>query len=252
MNEASNIDPISITVRGARVIYAGDVLFESLDLTLPAGSWTTLLGPSGVGKTTLLRQIAGLGPPDATADIQTGTGAGLAGRVALMAQQDLLLPWRTVRDNVALGARLRGEPLDDGRIGDLLDSVGLADRATAFPSTLSGGERQRAALARTLYEDRPVVLMDEPFSALDALTRHRIQDLAARLLTDRTVLLITHDPMEALRVSDRIAVMVGRPARLEEARVPGGSPPRGLDAAGMTELQADLIARLTENGRRAA
>ncbi len=143
-----------------------------------------------------------------------------------MAQTDLLLPWLNVLDNVLLGSRLRGERPDRQRALELLARVGLADAALARPETLSGGMRQRAALARTLMEDRPVVLMDEPFSGLDALTRLRLQALAAELLAGRTVLLITHDPLEALRLGDQVLVMNGRPATLHILPDLPGIPPR--------------------------
>ena len=120
------------------------------------------------------------------ADMQAqADGQPIQGRLAWMGQKDLLYPWLSVRDNVALGARLRGEKVDRDRVAALLEQVELSSCADARPATLSGGMRQRAALARTLYEDRPIVLMDEPFSALDTLTRTRIQTLAATLLASR-------------------------------------------------------------------
>ncbi|MCX8102740.1 MAG: ATP-binding cassette domain-containing protein, partial [Geminicoccaceae bacterium] len=123
------------------------------------------------------------------------------------------------------GARLRGERADVARADALIASVGLSGRETAWPSELSGGMRQRAALARTLMEQRPVVLMDEPFSAVDAPTRHRLQDLAARLLAGRTVLLVTHDPLEAMRLAHHVVMLRGAPATAEEIRVPAAPPP---------------------------
>ena len=148
-----------------------------------------------------------------------------APRLAWMGQQDNLLPWLTVLGNVGLGARLRGEPLDRDRAEALLARVGLIPQRDQRPATLSGGQRQRAALARTLMEDRPVVLMDEPFSALDAITRARLQVLAAQLLAGRTVLLVTHDPLEALRLGHRIHVMAGQPARIEPPNSATGIAP---------------------------
>jgi putative hydroxymethylpyrimidine transport system ATP-binding protein len=161
-----------------------------------------------------------------------------------MGQTDGLLPWLTVLDNVTLGARLRGQRPDLDRAGDLLQAVALEDRAGDRPAVLSGGQRQRVALARTLMEDRPLVLMDEPFSALDAITRARLQELAARLLAGRTVLLVTHDPLEALRLGHRIHVMAGLPARIEPAIVPAGMPPRDLADPDLLTLQAELLRRL--------
>jgi len=220
-----------VHIRNARVAFASTTLFDGLELELPRGKWTCLLGPSGIGKSTLLRLLAGLAPPDATAAIGADDGRPIAGRVAWMAQPDLLCPWLDVLANVTLGARLRGQRADKDRAVALLDAVGLADKKTAMPGTLSGGQRQRAALARTLMEDRPLVLMDEPFGALDAITRWRLQELAGELLKDRTVLLVTHDPREALRLGDAVRVLAGTPARLGAALQPRGMSSDALLAA---------------------
>ena len=207
-----------------------------------------MLGPSGVGKSSLLRLIAGLGPSSAGSIVECGDGRPLSGRVAYMAQQDLLFPWLDVLRNVALGPRLRGEPFTKDlrqRALGLLERVGLQGRAGDLPATLSGGMRQRVALARTLMDNRPVVLMDEPFSALDAITKVRLQGLFAELLRGRTVLLVTHDPLEALRLGHRVYVMAGRPARLGEPLDPAGAPPRDVHDSGVLGLQADLLDRLS-------
>lgn len=217
---------LTVSLRAARLVYGGLVLFDNLNLELPSGGFTCLLGPSGIGKSSLLRLLAGLTPPGVSGELRGGDGLPLTGRVAYMAQQDLLLPWLNVLHNVTLGSRLRGERAHRHRALDLLARVGLADVALARPETLSGGMRQRVALARTLMEDRPVVLMDEPFSGLDALTRLRLQTLAAELLADRTVLLVTHDPLEALRLGKQILIMNGRPATLLHLPDLPGHPPR--------------------------
>ena len=150
----------------------GTCLFAPIDMTLPAGEWTCVLGRSGVGKSTILRLIAGVRcAGDFQGEITASDGLPLVGRVSVMAQSDLLLPWLSVLENTVLGARLRGEVPDLQRAGNLLERVGLARHAGKKPDSLSGGMRQRTALARTLMEDRPVVLLDEPFSALDAGTR---------------------------------------------------------------------------------
>lgn len=245
------VAPLGVQLGAAHVAWDHRVLFDGLDVELPAGRWTCLLGPSGVGKSMLLRLILGLdgGTAGNSGRVTCSDGEPLAGRAAFMAQDDLLYPWLTVLDNVTLGPRLRHQPLNGqtrDRARALLDDVGLSEQAEALPATLSGGMRQRAALARTLLEDRPVVLMDEPFSALDAITRVRLQDLAAKMLSGRTVLLVTHDPLEALRLGDAIHVMSGRPAKLDHALVPPGDPPRRVDDREILALQGELLRRLAE------
>ncbi len=218
-------------------------LFRNLDVTVGAGEWTCLLGVSGVGKSTILRLIAGL-ETGAVFDgsIETSDGASLDGRVAYMAQQDLLLPWATVLENVCLGARLRGERVDHARAKALIEDVGLTAHVAKKPHALSGGQRQRAALARTLMEGGQVILLDEPFSALDARTRADMQELAFRLLGGRTVLLVTHDPAEAARLGHRIVIMTE--AGVATVAPPALAPPRPLDDAGYLAAQAALLQRL--------
>lgn len=247
----ASADPPAIHLQAAALTYGGTALFQSLDLTLPAGQTTCLLGPSGVGKSSLLRLIAGLAD-GADGVVLDERGKPLDGRIAYMAQQDLLLPWLPLLANVLLGARLRGEARDPKlleRARALVDEVGLATHSDKRPAELSGGMRQRAALARTLLEDRPVVLMDEPFAALDAITRYELQALSARLLQGRTVLLVTHDPLEALRLGHRVQVMAGRPATLDSPLEPSGAPPRPLDDPALLGLQSELLNRLA-NARR--
>ena len=233
-----------IHLHDGRVAFNGDDIFHDLDLTLPANSFTCLLGPSGVGKSTLLRYLAGLVDGDANGDITCSDAKPLSGRVAYMAQQDLLLPWRTVRQNVVLGAVLRNQRPDLDRADALINDVGLSDAAHLRPAELSGGMKQRAALARTLMEDRPVVLMDEPFSALDPLNRMRLQDLAARVLRGKTVLLVTHDPLEALRIGDRVHVLRGAPATLADVIIPDGKIPRDVTDPDILRHQAELLRQL--------
>jgi len=221
----------------------GGALFGPLRLDVPGGAWTCLLGRSGVGKSTMLRLLAGLDTGVAfSGTVGAGDGTPLAGRVAWMAQDDLLLPWRDVAGNVGLGARLRGAFVDDARLRATIARVGLAEHAGKRPGELSGGQRQRAALARTLMEDRPVVLLDEPFSALDAALRAEMQDLAAEVLEGRTVLIVTHDPGEAVRLGHHVHVLTG--TGLERVDLPAGAPPRPVDDAHVLAAQAHLLARL--------
>lgn len=236
---------VGVTLRVRRLAYDGQILFKDLVARLPAGRFAALLGPSGVGKSTLLRLIAGLGPEDADADALTDAGDPAAPLASFMGQQDLLLPWLSALENVALGARLRGDPMAPARAraAELLEAVGLGDAGHMKPATLSGGMRQRAAIARTLAEDRPIVLMDEPFSQLDAITRHGLQDLAARMLAGRTVCMVTHDPAEALRLGDVIWTLKGSPARLEAQTPPADRPPRPLSAE-LAAAEARLLQAL--------
>ncbi|CAM3737937.1 ABC transporter ATP-binding protein [Parendozoicomonas haliclonae] len=235
----------------------GDLqVFQQLDLSLKAGQWTCLLGGSGVGKTTLLRMVAGLvDQSDIRVEgrVTCDDGQPLAGRIAWMSQQDSLLPWATVLDNITIGERLRtrkflrrsrlsSEALD--RAHHMLELVGLDEKARVLPQNLSGGQRQRVALARTLFEDRPVVLMDEPFGALDAITRLNLQDMACDLLAGKTVMLITHDPLEALRLGHAVYHLRGHPAQLTDAITPPGKIPRSLDNAELMTLQGVLLDRL--------
>lgn len=237
----------TLHIHKASLSLGGREIFRNLHLTVPGGRFTALLGPSGVGKTSLLRLFAGLAPLTGATDVTADDGLPLPGRIAWMGQQDLLLPWATVLDNVLLGRRLRGQARDESaraRAMALLERVGLAERAGDRPAALSGGQRQRVALARTLFEDRPIVLMDEPFSALDVLTRLRLGDMAASLLAGRTVLMVTHDPMEALRLADIVQIITGTPAELAAPLHPPGPAPRAADAEPLLRMQATLLARL--------
>jgi putative hydroxymethylpyrimidine transport system ATP-binding protein len=207
---------------------------------LDAGRWTCLLGGSGVGKTTVLRLLADLPTGAAFYGKITATdGADVGARIAYMAQDDLLLPWATVEQNITLGARLRGQKADATRLSRLLDRCGLQAHRGKRPAELSGGQRQRVALARTLMEDKPIILLDEPFSALDAQTRAAMQDLAVELLAGRTVLVVTHDPGEAARLGHAIHVMT--PAGLMSVEPPDTTVPRAVEALETLTCQSDLL-----------
>ena len=236
----------SVHLSGAAML-EGRPLFGQLDLTMGAQSWTCLLGSSGVGKTTILRLIAGL---DTAAvfdgQIKASDSQPLAGRIAYMAQTDLLLPWASVMDNVCLGAHLRGDSADKAKAEAIIVRVGLAAHKQKKPATLSGGQRQRAALARTLMEDRPIVLLDEPFSALDSRTRSEMQELAAEMLTGRTILLVTHDPGEAARLGHAIYIM--SPQGLETTASLPPPLPRSFADKDVLALQSTLLEQLRSAG----
>jgi putative hydroxymethylpyrimidine transport system ATP-binding protein len=233
-----------VRIEGLTLRYGARVIFENLNLAVEGGEFVVLLGRSGVGKTSLLKIVAGLAKPSAGRVVATD-GGELAHRIAYMGQQDLLYPWLNVVENVMLGSRLRREQPSHERALTLLGRVGLADRARALPGELSAGMRQRAAIARTLYEDRPIVLMDEPFSALDTITRARVQDLAAELLEGRTSLLITHDPLEACRLGHHLFVLSGHPARIGLPISIHGKIPRALDDEALLHTQGRLMRMLT-------
>ncbi len=209
------LEDISVSFASA----AGPVeALRGLTLDIPAGSLTVVIGPNGCGKSTLLRVIAGLVPPT-TGRVQVGSETTSPragdGRVGLAFQQPRLVPWLSTLDNVALPLSLAGVPAAERRERALagLQRVGLSDAAGLRPAQLSGGMAQRAGLARALITDPPALLLDEPFSALDALTREGFDGELQRLWMDRprTVVLVTHSVSEAVRMADRIVVLTARP-----------------------------------------
>ena len=220
-----------LEIKSASLYYADELIFEKLSFHLPQGQWLALLGASGVGKTTLLRLIAGLHQKRPQAKTQVSGEVLWQGsrhfKVAYMAQQDGLVPWRTVLDNVLLPFDLEGLVRPYEQAKDLLKQVGLDSVMHFYPDSLSGGMRQRVALVRTLLQDAPLILMDEPFSALDAMTRLEMQDLAYQLLREagKTVVMVTHDPQEALRLADEVQVLSGRPVEIQPFTENLRSPP---------------------------
>ncbi|NOC83052.1 ATP-binding cassette domain-containing protein [Ruegeria sp. HKCCD6428] len=190
---------------------------SELSVDFRSGKTTALVGPSGCGKSTVLRMIAGLETPDTghiTIGRETPKQVARRGGLAMAFQDASLLPWRTVRSNIALGAELARKPVD--RVDDLINLVGLDGFAEHRPAELSGGMRQRAAIARSLISEPEVLLLDEPFGAVDAITRRRLNQELPPLWRERqtTTLLVTHSVEEAVLLSDRVIVLSPRPARI--------------------------------------
>lgn len=220
--------------------YRDKTVLRELNLSIEPGEFVTFLGPSGVGKSTLLRIVAGLEQPTHGAVVPTG--ASSAEPISrMMFQEDRLLPWRSVIDNVQLGTRRQ-----EARSRELLREVGLAGREKDWPAELSGGQRQRVALARALLHQPHVLLLDEPFGALDAITRVTMQQLLERVLAEqpRTVLLVTHDVEEALILSDRVLLLtaqgITRDLRIEHPR------PRHRGDAQLAAWKEELLDGLLE------
>ena len=196
---------------------------QGLDIDVAAGEFLTLLGPSGCGKSTFLRVVADLIPPSrGQVDVLSMTPQAARQRrdIGFVFQDAALLPWRTALHNVELPLQVGGGAARKGRRGplELLEMVGLKDRANAYPHELSGGQRQRVSIARALVSDPKILLMDEPFGALDEITRDRLNEQLLRLWerTGKTVVFVTHSISEAVFLSNRIVVMSPRPGRILE------------------------------------
>ncbi|MFO7250005.1 MAG: ABC transporter ATP-binding protein [Actinomycetes bacterium] len=225
-----------VRVRGLRRAFGDREVLRGVDLDLAPGEFVALLGASGSGKSTLLRAVAGL-DTEATGELDVPE------RRAVVFQEHRLLPWTRVWRNVTLGLSGRGRDLR-ARALQALAEVGLAARADAWPSTLSGGESQRVALARALVRTPELLLLDEPFGALDALTRLKAQGLVARLWRRHrpAVLLVTHDVEEALLLADRALVLAG--GRIAEEFAVDIPRPRPVDHPRFTALRRRLLAAL--------
>ena len=198
--------------------FGDSVALEPTNLEIAAGSFAAIVGPSGCGKSTLFNVIAGLLAPDSGDVVLDDTAVtGTTGHVGYMLQKDLLVPWRTVEDNITMAARLtrRVTPEDRNEARRVAAQYGLGEFLRHYPSALSGGMRQRVAFMRTLVTHQPLLLLDEPFGALDAQTRLEMQQWLLQVWKDsgRTVLFITHDVDESIFLSDRVLVMSPRPGR---------------------------------------
>src|SRR5581483_7880556 len=223
IGEESSMDTPKLLAQGiAKTFHSGRQALEtlaSIDLSVEAGEFVTVIGPSGCGKSTLFNIVAGIETPDAgTIAIDGVIESEWAGKAGYMPQQPLLLPWRTVEENVMLGLDVRHVPRKQAQqeAHELLKRFGLVEFAQHYPATLSGGMKQRVALLRTVLFNRTFLLLDEPFGALDALTRLSLQMWLLDLWQSfhSSVLFITHDIREALLLSDRIYVLSARPATI--------------------------------------
>ena len=233
--------------RGASAVRA----LDQISLEVPPGEFTCLIGASGCGKSTLLNLVAGLEEP-------TSGEVSVSGRVALMFQEPALFPWLTAAGNVELALRARGAGRAERRqrAAELLDTVHLGGFGGKRPHELSGGMRQRVALARSLAQDADVLLMDEPFGALDAMTRDLLHDELDRVCAGRqlTILFVTHNVREAVRLGDRVVLLSSRPGRVLEEFPVTIPRPRRMDTPEIAELAAtitdDLRAEVSRHGGR--
>lgn len=230
------------------------VALQGVQTEIQPGEFISLIGPSGCGKSTFLRLVAGLIQPDEgnfTLDGEPITGAGY--ERGLVFQDPTLFPWLTIYDNVAFGLKLRGlykEKKDD--VKEFIKLVGLSGFEKAYPHQLSGGMAQRAALARALVNHPKVLLLDEPFGALDAFTRMNMQDELIKIWQERgtTTIMVTHDVDEAIYLSDRIFVMTPRPAKIESIIKVDIGRPRERDLPDFLNLRAKILQILNFAGKR--
>ncbi|WP_448262318.1 ABC transporter ATP-binding protein [Microbacterium aurum] len=228
----------------------GPIVLDDVSLDIAPGELVCLLGASGCGKSTLLNLIAGLDQASA------GTIETPAGGSAVMFQESALMPWLTARRNVELALRLRGVPRSERgeKALSLLDAVNLADAADKRPHELSGGMRQRVALARALAQDRPVLLMDEPFAALDAITRDLLHEELERVwrATGRTIVFVTHNVREAARLGQRVVLMGSRPGRIVQEWRITKTTGRRIASPEVAALSVEITEQLRKEIRRNA
>ena len=224
-------------------------VLDDLNFSVDDGEFVALLGPSGCGKSTLFNIISGLLAPDTGKIYLNGKRiSGNTGDFAYMQQKDLLLPWRTVLRNVLVGPEIQREPLDTAKTEakQRLIQLGLSGFENSYPMQLSGGMRQRVALVRTLLFRKKFLLLDEPFGALDAMTRTVMQSILLDIWAEarQTVLLITHDIEEALLLADKIYVLTARPATLKAEILVPLSRPRNVTDTSLIRLKSELLALL--------
>jgi ABC-type nitrate/sulfonate/bicarbonate transport system ATPase subunit len=232
---------------------------EDISLEIPHGTFVSIIGPSGCGKSTLFNVIAGLVKPTSGCILEDGKDiTGQKGHVGYMLQKDLLLPWRTTLKNINLGLEIRGVDAKQAaeRALPLIQRYGLGGFENSYPRELSGGMRQRAALLRTLLYDRDLMLLDEPFGALDAQTRLTMQGWLLQIWADfhKTVLFVTHDIDESIYLSDVVYVLSGRPGRVKAVVPVDIERPRtqlAMTSSQFMRLKHELLTLLSENDPQA-
>ena len=249
---AETATPVAVSVREVSKVFGhgADALLalDTISVDVAPGEFVCLVGASGCGKSTLLSVIAGLEQPT------TGTVEVNGNRTALLFQEAALLPWLTVGANVELALRLRGVAKKERRAEalELLELVHLGGFATRRPHELSGGMRQRVALSRALAQDADVLLMDEPFGALDAMTRDILHDELERLWRERSlsILFVTHNVREAARLGDRIVLLTSRPGRVASEFTVNIDRPRRIDSPPVSSLAGQVTDRLRQEVAR--
>ena len=253
MTAARSVTPLVSLHNVGKAFANGVVALDGLDLAVREGEFLTLLGPSGCGKSTALRIIAGLSEPSA-GQVDWRDGATARREIGFVFQEPTLMPWASVADNVRLPLKLRGEGAREStpRVDEALDRVGLAAFANAYPRELSGGMKMRVSIARALVTQPALLLMDEPFAALDEITRFKLNDdlLALWRALGKTIVFVTHSVFESVYLSTRIVVMTPRPGRVSAALTVDAPQPR--DARFRTSAEYAGLCRMTSEALAAA
>jgi NitT/TauT family transport system ATP-binding protein len=232
------------------------VAIEDITMHIEPGEFVTVLGPSGCGKSTLLDCVAGfIEPSGGNIYVDGSVIDGPSADRGVVFQENRLLPWKTIEENVNIGPKMRGD-VETGRASELLARMGLEGTESQYPSELSGGMQQRAEIARLLANDPDIMLMDEPFSALDALTKEMLQEMLLEVWEEdnRTVIFITHDVEEALFLADRVLVMTAGPGRVKEIVDVDIERPRDLSVTTtehFTDLKDHVLHLIHEEAREA-
>lgn len=241
-----------------KVFNSGDkqvIALKDINLQIQQGEFICLLGPSGCGKSTLLNALAGFAlPSSGTIQVQGQAVTAPGPERGMVFQEYALFPWMTVAQNIGFGLEIKGtaKPERDRIVSQLMEKLGLADFAARYPKDLSGGMRQRVAIARILALDSPIMLMDEPFGALDALTRRNLQDELLRIWAElgKTIVFVTHSIEEAVYLADRIVVMTYRPGTIKRDIPVSLARPRDPSNAEFNQLKRELSILVMEEQQR--